>query len=174
MTEGRLSARRIRDSWSRKSPTPSGCPLLPDLPLTGTVKHVLFAQYVTLNQATGTASFIDVLDDINVLTFPIEVRLFVVVMLQGARGDFAFSVAMSGSDEPTVIESDPFHIPPQQGGRTNIVVPAPLFRLAKPRTLIFTLLADRVPFHQEPFEVRQATRNPLESTIEGVQVTLRT
>lgn len=136
--------------------------MLPDLPKTGRVRHVLFAQYVTTNMASGAMSFIDVLDGLRTAVFPIEFQIFVVTMLENAIGDFEFSFTIA-IPEKQAVESASLHIPFQNPGRTNIAVPSPRIVIEAPVKLSVTLQADRVPFHQESFEISKIEAQPFVS-----------
>jgi hypothetical protein len=144
------------ESFSAHEVTAGGAP-----GKTGIVRYVIFSQYVIANSSTGALSLIDVMDGMNVLSFPVEVRLFVVVNLENAAGDFQFSVRATVPGEAPVTGPS-IYVPLQIATkRSNLAGNFPPITIKAPGDISFTLLADGKPFHDEAFSINQI-QNPLQ------------
>lgn len=126
---------------------------------TGSVRHVLYAQYVTTNQQSGAMSFIDVMDGMKVVAFPIPTRLFIVAMLRNVVGGFDMAFRLDIGDGYPV-ETPSIFIPPQDSSHTNVAIPTPVMNIIKPSLLKVSLLADGMPFYEDGFEFSQDPRPP--------------
>ncbi len=99
-------------------------------------------------------SFIDVIDGMKALWFPLQTRFFVVAMLRDALGGFTLNFQLEIKDQFT-IDTPSISIPLQDSNYTNVAIPTPILTIAKPSVMRISILADGVPFFEDRFEFLQ-------------------